>query len=308
MKILLLGADGQVGFALHRALAPLGRVLAATRRGVLPGGAPCLTADLNHRDSLCAVLRLTRPSWIVNAAAYTAVDQAEDDYDTARSVNGDALGVIGAEALRLNARVLHFSTDYVFSGQGVRPYREDDPVAPINAYGRSKLEGERALAASRVPHVVLRTAWVYGWRGKNFLRTMLRLAATQERLRVVADQRGAPTTAGLIAEVAAHVLRAGHGARAELDTCYHLAAAGETTWHAFAAEIVKQAAAAGLIAREPSVDAITSGEFPTRAQRPAYSVLDCSRLCQRLSLELPDWREGLAATIAELAEMAPFSR
>jgi dTDP-4-dehydrorhamnose reductase len=303
MNILLLGADGQVGFALHRALAPLGKVIAATRSGVLPGGASCLAADLSNYDSLCAVLRLTRPQWIVNAAAYTAVDQAEDDYETALRVNGEALGVIGAEALRLQARVLHFSTDYVFSGQAVRPYREDDPVAPVNAYGRSKREGEKSLAASRVPHVILRTAWVYGWRGKNFLRTMLRLAAAQDRLRVVSDQRGAPTTAGLIAQASALVLRASQQSRTEFEPCYHVVAGGETTWHGFATEIVKQAATAGLIAREPAVDAIASADFPTRAQRPAYSVLDCTRLRERLGVELPDWREGLTATIAELAEL-----
>lgn len=304
MRILLLGADGQVGFELHRSLAPLGHVLPATRSGVLPGGLVCLRGDLHDFEGLAALIRDVRPAWIVNAAAYTAVDRAEDDYDSALSANGDALGVIGAEAMKLNAAVVHFSTDYVFPGGGVRPLREDDPTGPVNAYGRSKLAGEHSLHATGCRQLLLRCSWVYGARGRNFLRTMLRLARARESLSVVNDQRGAPTSARLIAAtVAAMLVRiAAAPVQSRLMGTYHLAAAGETTWHGFATEIVGLAARAGLVPRAIPVEPIPSRDYITRAARPHYSLLDCGKLARHFGIELPDWREGLERCIAELAD------
>lgn len=303
MSILLLGADGQVGFELHRSLAPLDAIVAATLSGRLPGGAGCERTDLADHDALAALVRRVAPAWIVNAAAYTAVDRAEDDYATAARINGDALGVLGAEAARIDAAVLHFSTDYVFAGDASRPYRESDPTVPVNAYGRSKLAGEQALRASGAKHVLLRTAWVYGARGHNFLLTMLRLAGSRDRLTVVDDQRGSPTPARLLADVSAHAMRVLQGEHAPWGT-YHVTAAGETSWCGFATAIAAAARAAGLIERDPVVAPIASRDYPTHAQRPAYSVLDCSMLEHTFGLRLPHWRDGLAACMAELAEAA----
>lgn len=299
MKLLLLGADGQVGFELLRALAPLGEVVATTRRGELPGKVPCARVDLGDFEGLAALIRAERPHCIVNAAAYTAVDRAEDETELATRVNGKALGVIGACARELNARVVHYSTDYVFAGDGTRPYTEEDAVSPLNAYGHGKLIGEVALRDSGCAHLIFRTAWVYGARGHNFLRTMLRLGAERDVLSVVADQRGAPTTARGIAEVTAQALN-----YPELDDgVYHLAAAGETTWHGFARAIFETALRGELIANAPEVRAIASKDFPTRARRPAYSVLDSGLLRERAGLGLPDWRRGLDAVIGELASL-----
>jgi dTDP-4-dehydrorhamnose reductase len=296
MKILLFGADGQVGFELLRALAPLGEVVATTRGGRLAGGAACEALDLADFDALTAIVRAQRPTLIVNAAAYTAVDRAEDEADLALRINGAAMAVLGVEARLAGARVVHYSTDYVFAGDGTRPWREDDPVAPINAYGRSKLAGEHALIATGCRHLILRTAWVYAARGQNFLRTMLRLAGERDRLTVVNDQRGAPTTARAIAECTAHALR-----QRDNDGVYHLAAAGETTWHGFAGALLQAAHVAGLIARVPEVTPIPSAQFVTKARRPAYSVLDCSRFRETFGIAPPDWRVGLAHVIGELA-------
>lgn len=296
MKVLLIGADGQVGYELHRALAPLGEVVAATRRGALADGLACATVDLADFGTIDATIRAVRPDWIVNAAAYTAVDRAEDESDLALRVNGAALALIGAEARVVGAGVVHYSTDYVFAGDGARPWREDDPVAPINAYGRSKLVGERTLAATGCRHLILRTAWVYAARGTNFLRTMLRLGAERDRLSVVDDQHGAPTTARAIAECTAHALRVGTD-----EGLFHLAADGETTWHGFATAIFDAAHAAGLIARVPEVTPIPSRDFPTRARRPAYSVLDSARFAQAFGVRPPAWRVGLDHVIGEIA-------
>lgn len=301
MSFVLLGADGQVGFELHRALAPLGAITATTRSGKLPGGAECVALDITDTAAIVSMLRAARPRWIVNAAAYTAVDRAEDELAQALLANAQPLEAIGAVARELDAAVVHYSTDYVFAGDATRPYAESDPVAPINAYGRSKLAGEEALRTSGARHLLFRTAWVYGSRGRNFLRTMLRLAGERERLTVVDDQRGAPTTARLIAGTTAAVVARGARREAPWGT-FHLAAGGETSWHGFAQQIVSGALRAGLIAREPAVDAIRSEDFPTRAKRPHYSVLDTRRLQTGFGLTLPDWRQGLDATLAEIAE------
>lgn len=303
MKILLVGADGQVGFELQRSLAPLGTVVSTTRSGRLPGGASCRALDLSDFDSVRALVMDERPDWILNAAADTRVDEAERETERAFRINGHAVGALGAAAAAVAARVLHYSTDYVFAGRGDRPWRENDPTDPINAYGRSKLEGEAQLRAALPAHLVLRVAWVHAARGRNFLRTMLRLAGEREELRVVDDQIGAPTPARWIAEASAHAIArlglAGGGDRRY--GTWHLAPAGSTSWHGFASAIVARAAAAGLLTRAPRVVAVGSHEFPTPARRPAWSVLDTSALREAFGLALPDWSHGLDAVLGEIA-------
>lgn len=306
MKILLLGANGQVGFELMRALGPLGTLRPTTRSGRLPGGAPCLAADLGGSDAdLCTLLDAERPGLIVNASAYTAVDRAEDEPALAHRVNAGALAALSGWAAAHGVPVVHYSTDYVFAGEGERPWREDDATAPASVYGASKLVGELALRDSGAPHLILRTAWVYAARGHNFLRTMLRLAGERDTLRVVADQTGTPTPARLIANATATILArltpdGGWRDDAAWGT-YHLTAAGHTTWHAFAEAIFARALRAGLIEHAPSVEAIATADYPTRARRPAWSVLDCTRVQEMFSLRLPPWEMALDAVIGELA-------
>lgn len=299
MKILLLGANGQVGFELVRSLAPLGELVCATRDGTLRGGAPCVSADLDNANSLAAVLEFANADVIVNAAAYTAVDRAEDEPQHAQRINGEALLEIGAWAAAHKARVVHYSTDYVFDGRGTRPYREDDATAPLGVYGASKLAGENALRASGCDHLILRTAWVYAARGQNFLRTMLRLARECDALRVVNDQRGAPTSARLIADATALALARSSSDKAQ--GTYHLVAGGDCTWFDFAGAIFARAQAAGLIERTPRLLPISTVEYPTPARRPAYSVLNTRKFHDAFGLHLPDWRQGLDAVIGELA-------
>ncbi|HET7842837.1 MAG TPA: dTDP-4-dehydrorhamnose reductase [Xanthomonadales bacterium] len=302
MSVLLLGADGQVGFELHRLLPSVANTIATTRIGVLPGVAPCRALDLAVPGAAAALIAEVRPRWVVNAAAYTAVDRAEDEPALAQRVNGDALGEIGNAARAVGARVLHFSTDYVFSGEGTRPWREDDATGPRNAYGRSKLAGEQALAASGCQYLLLRTAWVYGARGRNFLRTMLKLGRDRDELSVVADQRGTPTSSRAIAAGAlACMLRADAGSDVRWGT-YHLSCAGESSWHEFATAIFAGAAHASLLAKQPTVHAIASAAYPTRAIRPAWSVLDCTRVAETFGVRLPAWREALDLVLGELAE------
>ncbi|MBS0571365.1 MAG: dTDP-4-dehydrorhamnose reductase [Proteobacteria bacterium] len=305
MKILLLGANGQVGFELARSLAPLGELVCATRPGTLPGGVPCLSTDIASAASLAATLDATMADVIVNAAAYTAVDRAEDEPDSAHRANAQALAEIGAHAASHSALVVHYSTDYVFDGAGSRPYRENDATAPLGVYGHSKLAGENALRESGCAHLVLRTAWVYAARGHNFLRTMLRLAREREELRIVGDQRGAPTPARLIAAATAttlaRLLARRAGERDKRLGTYHLCAAGQCTWFDFAGTIFARARAANLIERVPKLVPVTTAEYPTPARRPAYSVLDCSKIRDAFGLHLPTWQQGLDAVIGELS-------
>lgn len=298
MKALLLGANGQVGQELLRALAPLGQVVATTRSGVLPNGKACEVADFNQPDSLAVLLQRIRPDVVVNAAAYTAVDRAEEDQEAAWRANADSPGVLARWCAQEKVPLVHYSTDYVFDGQGQRPYREDDATAPLGVYGASKLAGEEAIRAAGGRHLIFRTAWVYASHGQNFLRTMLRVGAEREELKVVADQIGTPTPAALIADVTAQAIQ--HPA--ELSGTWHLTANGETSWHGFAAAIFAGAQARGLIARAPKVLPITTAEYPTKAKRPAYSRLDTGRLQADLGIVLPDWREGLARVMDELAQ------
>jgi dTDP-4-dehydrorhamnose reductase len=306
MKILLLGANGQVGFELARTLAPLGELQSATRDGLLAAGEHCLRADLANPETLDAALHAAMPDVVVNAAAYTAVDRAEDEENLADRVNHWALAVLGAWAARRGALVVHYSTDYVFDGAGTKPYCEDDPTAPLGVYGRTKLAGEDALRASGCDHLILRTAWVFAARGHNFLRTMLRLARERDELRIVDDQHGAPTTAGTIATATAQALSLWlswdeQSRDAALGT-YHLCAGGDCSWFEFARAIVTSANRAGLIGRVPAVVPIATADYPTRARRPAWSVLDTTKIRTAFGLNLPRWEQGLDAVIGELAE------
>ncbi|MGQ4661243.1 dTDP-4-dehydrorhamnose reductase [Lysobacter sp. F6437] len=292
MKILLLGGNGQVGHELRRSLAPLGELTVATRNGALPDGGSCEALDLARPGAVDALVERIVPDVVVNAAAYTAVDRAEDEPDLAFAINAEVPGRIARACAALGASLVHYSTDYVFDGTGSRAYRESDPTEPLGVYGRSKLAGEHAVAQGGARHLILRTAWVYGLRGNNFLRTMLRLGGEREQLRVVADQIGCPTPAWLIADVTATVLGQGivhSGVR-------HLVSTGRTSWHGFAEAIFEEAHARGLIERRPSVEPVRAAGFPTRAERPAWSVLDAGRLANEYRLQLPDWREALATT------------
>ena len=294
MNLLLFGADGQVGFELRRCLMPLGNVIACTRADV----------DLADATSIATCINEARPDWIVNAAAYTAVDLAEDEPKRASTINTDALAVIGRAASSIGARVLHYSTDYVFDGSDGTAREESDPCAPIGVYGQTKLDGERALAETCAAHVIIRTAWVYAARGRNFLKTMLRLGAERDVLRVVADQHGTPTSARLIAESTAlivHSLRSAARDDTRFGT-YHLTAAGQTTWHGFAATLLASAHELGLLARMPDVQAIGTDDYPTRARRPKFSVLDSRKLERTFGLHMPDWRLPMAQVLAELKD------
>ncbi len=306
-NILLLGAQGQVGFELARVLPPLGDVVCATRHG-RAGVTACRAADLADPAALARLLDAVQPDVIVNAAAYTAVDRAEDETGLAQRINAGVPGEIGTWAAQRNAAVLHYSTDYVFSGDGDSPWRETDDAAPQSEYGRSKLAGEQALADSGCTHLILRTAWVYAARGHNFLLSMLRLARQRDELRVVADQHGSPTPAASIAAATglllARWLSLPDAARHARSGVYHLTSAGACTWHQFAEAIVDKGLAAGLLSRRVPVVAIGSDEFPTRATRPAWSVLDCSLLRETFDLALPDWQCGLDLVLADLVAAA----
>ena len=288
MTILLLGANGQVGWELRRTLAPLEPVRALERAD----------ADLADPDALSRIVRETAPSLIVNAAAYTAVDRAEEDEALARAINADAPGVLAEEAKRLGIALVHYSTDYVFDGTGSRPAIESDPTRPLNVYGRTKLAGEAAIRDSGCAHLILRTSWVYSMRGANFLLTVQRLAGQLEELRIVADQTGAPTWARGIAEATALVLaRCGAprdpGGLAENGGLYHMTAAGETTWHGFAGAVVDWMRTSGQPVLCKQVSPIPTSDYPTPAKRPANSLLDCSKLNDAFGIAIPDWRDQL---------------
>ena len=296
MTILLFGGNGQLGQELLRALAPLGTVLATTRSGVLPDGRACEAADFSQPDSLPALLDRLQPSIVVNAAAYTAVDRAEQEVDAAFAANAQAPGVIARWCAAHGVPFVHYSTDYVFDGQGTAPYREDEPTAPLGVYGTSKRDGEDAVRAAAGRHLIFRTAWVYASHGANFLRTMLRVGAERAQLRVVADQVGTPTPAALIADVTAQALQ--HPG--QLSGTWHLTASGQTSWHGFAEAIFAEALAMGVLPKVPTVEAIPSSEYPTPAKRPAWSVLDNRRLQQDFGIVLPSWQDGLKRVMSEL--------
>jgi len=297
MKILLFGANGQVGHALRGSLAPLGEIVATTRGGMLEDGIACDIADFDRPDTLPGLIERIAPDVVVNAAAYTAVDRAEDDADAAFRANAGAPDVIARACAGRDALLVHYSTDYVFDGMATRPYREDDPTAPLGVYGASKLAGEEAIRASGARHMIFRTAWVYSSHGKNFLRTMLRLAAERDELRVVADQVGTPTSAALVAETTAAILGRASPRSSGL---WHLTAEGHTSWHGFAEAIVTRAQARGLLAKRPAVAPIATADYPTRARRPAYSCLDTRRLSHDFSVDLPEWAEDLERVLGSI--------
>ncbi|CAG4885506.1 dTDP-4-dehydrorhamnose reductase [Paraburkholderia gardini] len=291
--ILVTGSTGQVGFELLRSLQGLGRIVAPGRQAF----------DLSDFDQMRRVVREIKPSLIVNPAAYTAVDQAETDVDAAMRMNGEAPGVLAEEARRVGAALFHFSTDYVFDGTKDGAYEEGDPTGPLNVYGKSKLAGERAIEQVGGKYFVLRTSWVYGTRGRNFLRTMLRLAAERSELSIVADQVGAPTWSGTIAALTAHIATQAlvehlHDDRwwSERFGIYHLTATGVTSWAEFAKAIFELAP----LAQRPTINAITSDLYPTPAMRPKNSRLSNAKLLTAFDLRAPDWKTALGVCVGTM--------
>ncbi len=296
MKILLTGKDGQVGFELQRALAPLGDVYAVDY-------AEC---DLSDPTAIRDLVRTNSPDLIVNPAAYTAVDKAESEPELAHAVNAVAPGVLGEEAVKLGAWVVHYSTDYVFDGTKLGAYTEDDPTNPLSVYGQTKRDGETTLQASGARHVIFRTSWVVGAHGSNFAKTILRLGVERETLNVVADQHGAPTSAALLADVTARLVRQRQreGDHYFPFGLYHLAAGGATTWCDYARFVVSEALAAGrsLKLSPDAIRAISSSEYPSAATRPANSRLDTCKLRAHFGLELPDWQSGVRHILQQLLD------
>ncbi len=316
MRLLLLGANGQLGRELRRSLGAMGEVVAATRDGRLevdamdpaPTG-EVVAADLSDPGALEALVGTIAPDAVLNAAAYTAVDQAEQDPQAAFAINAHGPAALARACAAAAIPLVHYSTDYVFDGGSRRPYREDDATAPLGVYGASKLAGEQAVRAAGGRHLVLRTAWVYAAHGRNFLRTMLRLGAERDELAVVADQVGTPTPAALVADASARMLARALG-DPSLRGTWHVVAAGQTSWHGFAEAIFAEAVAAGLLPRAPRVRPITSADYPTPARRPAYSRLDTGRLQADFGITPPDWRDGLRQVVAGIgaaARTAPAS-
>ena len=296
MKILLLGKNGQVGWELQRALAPLGEVIALDFDSPGP-----LKADFSNPESLAATVRAVAPQLIVNAAAHTAVDKAESEPDFARALNATSPAVLAREAATLGAWLMHYSTDYVFDGSGSTPWTEDSPTGPLSVYGATKLEGEEAIRASGCRHLIFRTSWVYAARGGNFARTMLRLAATKTEMNVIDDQVGAPTGADLLADLTALMVRAAR-ARPELAGTYHAVAAGATSWHGYARLVIEAARARGVPLTLPSdaLRPIPTSAYPTPAPRPLNSRLDTHKLRERFGVHLPEWERGVRRMLDEI--------
>ncbi len=304
-RILVTGAGGQVGGALVPSLASLGEVVVPCRAEL----------DLADPESVRRAVREFKPHWVVNAAAYTAVDKAESEVEAARAINATALGALGEEARVIGAAVVHFSTDYVFDGSKQSPYIETDATGPLNAYGKTKLEGERALAASGAAHLIFRTSWVYGATGKNFARSILRMARERDVLRIVADQHGAPTWSEDLARMTAHVVgqlsarvAQDHAGLSEtvsiFNGVYHATGSGETTWFGFAKTIVEEVALLEPEAKLAKVEPIPTAEYPTPARRPMNSRLDCAKLERAFGWRMPGWSESTQRVIAELVRGA----
>jgi dTDP-4-dehydrorhamnose reductase len=297
MKILLFGKGGQVGWELQRSLAPLGELIALDADSQQPCG------DFTRPDDIAQSVRTIAPDVIVNAAAYTAVDKAESEPALAHTINALAPGILAQEARKLGSWLIHYSTDYVFDGSGSKPWLETDPTAPLSVYGSTKLAGEEAIRAAGCQHLIFRTSWVYAARGGNFARTMLRLAHERERLTVIDDQIGAPTGADLLADVTAHAIRMARQ-QPELSGLYHLAAAGETSWHGYACFVLDHARQAGieLKAATENVLPVPTSAFPLPARRPLNSRLDASKLQTTFDLHLPLWQTGVARALSEILE------
>jgi dTDP-4-dehydrorhamnose reductase len=295
VRLLITGANGQVGWELIRSLMPLGEVVGLDRS----------QCDLSRPERLPALVRSVKPDLIVNAAAYTAVDKAEDEEQLATTVNGTAVGVLAEEARVAGALLVHYSTDYVFDGTKETPYQEEDPPRPINAYGRSKLAGEVAIRQAASAYIILRTSWVYAARGHNFVRTVLRLARERDELRMIADQVGAPTWARNIADATAHAIRQAVVEQAGTfftSGLFHLTASGAASWHGFAAAILEAAKDNALLPAQqlPRLHPISTEDYPLPAARPRNSSLAGDRLSKRFGIVLPDWKEGLALCLREI--------
>jgi dTDP-4-dehydrorhamnose reductase len=296
VKILLLGKNGQVGWELQRSLAVLGDVVALDFDSPGP-----LTADFSQPESLAATVRAVAPRIIVNAAAHTAVDKCESEPDVARALNATSPAVLAREAKALGAWLVHYSTDYVFDGSGNTPWLEDSVTGPLNVYGATKLEGEQAIRASGCKHLILRTSWVYGARGGNFAKIMLKLAAERERLTVIDDQFGAPTGADMLADISAHAIRAA-AQRDGLGGTYHAVAAGETTWHGYARHVIEFARAAGrpIKVAPGAIEPVPTSAFPTPAKRPGNSRMNTQKLRDSFGLSLPTWQAGVDRLLTEV--------
>lgn len=296
MKILLLGKNGQVGWELQRSLAVLGEVVALDFDSPGP-----LSADFSKPESLAATVRSVAPQLIVNAAAHTAVDKCESEPDLARALNASSPAVLAREAKTLGAWLVHYSTDYVFDGSGNTPWLEDSSTGPLNVYGATKLEGEEAVRASGCRHLIFRTSWVYGARGGNFAKIMLKLAAERERLTVIDDQFGAPTGADMLADITAHAVRT-VAQRAELAGTYHAVAAGETTWHGYARHVIEFARAAGrpIKVAPEAIEPVPTSAFPTPAKRPGNSRMNTQKLRDSFGLALPTWQTGVDRLLTEV--------
>ena len=292
MKIILLGKGGQVGWELQRSLAVVGDVVALDHDD---GG------DFTQPDELLARVQALAPQIIVNAAAHTAVDKAESEHALARQINATTPALLAIEAKRLGALLVHYSTDYVFDGSGSHARDEEAAIAPLSVYGSTKAEGEDAIRASGCQHLILRTSWVYAARGGNFAKTMLRLAAEREQLKVIADQIGAPTGADMLADLSAHMLRAAR-VNPALSGTYHAVAGGETSWHDYARFVIEFARERGQAVKvaPDQILPIPTRDYPTPAQRPLNSRLSTAKLQQRFGLQLPQWQQGVARMLTEI--------
>ena len=287
MRLLVTGATGQVGGELVSILAPLGEVIAPTRAEM----------DLAKPSSVQSLVRAIKPHWIISAGAYTAVDKAETEPELAHAINAESVGILGTEAAAIGATVLHYSTDYVFNGEGTIPWLETDPTGPLGVYGASKLAGEQALRASGASHRIFRTSWVYGATGKNFLRTILKLARERDELKIVGDQHGAPTWSRDLARLAAHAIT-----RPDIPSgIYHASGSGETTWAGFAEEALRQLKIHEPAVKLAKITAIPSSEYPTPARRPSNSRMSTRKLHNILGWTMMDWRESLAQVLDELS-------
>lgn len=297
MKILLFGKNGQVGWELQRSLAPLGELIALDRDGV-----SSLCGDLSDLEGLKQTIHQIKPDVIVNAAAYTSVDKAETEVESARFINAKAPGVLACEAAAIGALLVHYSTDYVFDGGGTLPWQETDKPSPRNQYGKTKLEGELAVQTSGCNYLIFRTSWVYGIVGNNFVKTILRLSAEKDQLNIVADQVGAPTGAELIADITAqviHLFRRGF----DVSGLYHLAPLGEVSWHGYATFILEQAKQSGMLPKTQLIVPISSTEYITPASRPYNSRLNSTKLMSTFSLDLPHWEFGVARMLKEFLRL-----
>lgn len=297
MKILLFGKGGQVGWELQRSLAPLGDLVA------LDADSQNLCGDFTNPEGLAQTVRAVAPDIIVNAAAHTAVDQAESEPELARTINALAPGVLAQEAKRSGAWLIHYATDYVFDGSGDKHCLETDPTGPLSVYGKTKLEGEEAIRATGCQHLTFRTSWVYAARGGNFAKTMLRLAQERDFLSVINDQIGAPTGADLVADISAHAIRTALR-NPDVGGLYHLVAGGETSWHGYASFVIDFARQAGIEIKvtPEAIQPVPTSAFPLPAPRPKNSRLDTQKLKNTFGLNLPHWQSGVARMLTEILE------